>query len=112
MHALLYSKDAAADRAFLRDVLGFPCVDDGDGWLIFKAPPSEIGVHPTDGEAMHRISFMVDDIAETIDDLSAQGVTIIAEPVDRGYGLVAVIALPSLAQVEIYQPTHRTAKDL
>jgi catechol 2,3-dioxygenase-like lactoylglutathione lyase family enzyme len=112
MHALLYSTDAAADRAFLRDVLGFPHVDEGDGWLIFKAPPSEVGVHPTDGEPKHYIAFMVDDITETVADLSAQGVMVTAEPTDRGYGVVAMIALPSGAEVEIYQPKHRVAKDL
>jgi catechol 2,3-dioxygenase-like lactoylglutathione lyase family enzyme len=112
MHALLYSTDAAADRAFLRDVLGFPHVDDGDGWLIFKAPPAEVGVHPTDGEPKHHVAFMVDDITETVADLSAQGVMITAEPIDRGYGVVAMIALPSGAEVEIYQPKHRVAKDL
>ena len=100
MHALLYSTDAAADRAFLRDVLGLPYVDDGDGWLIFKAPPTEIGVHPTDGEPKHHVAFMVDDIAETLDDLNAQGVTVVAEPADRGYGIVAMIALPSGAVPE------------
>jgi catechol 2,3-dioxygenase-like lactoylglutathione lyase family enzyme len=112
MHALLYSTDPAADRAFLRDVLGFPYVDDGDGWLIFKAPPAEVGVHPTDGEPKHYVAFMVDDITETVSDLSAQGVTITREPKEQGYGIVAMIALPSGAEVEIYQPTHRTAKDL
>lgn len=112
MHALLYSTDAAADRAFLRDVLGFPYVDDGDGWLIFKAPPSELAVHPTDSQPTHSVAFMVDDIAETVADLSSQGVTVIAEPSQRRYGIVAMIGLPSGAEVEIYQPTHRMAKDL
>ena len=32
-HILLYSQDAEADRAFVRDVLGFPFVDIGRGWL-------------------------------------------------------------------------------
>jgi catechol 2,3-dioxygenase-like lactoylglutathione lyase family enzyme len=112
MHALLYSTDAAADRTFLRDVLGLPYVDDGEGWLIFKAPPAEVGVHPTDGEPKHYVAFMVDDITETVADLNAQGVSVTAEPVDRGYGIVAMIALPSGAEVEIYQPKHRVAKDL
>jgi catechol 2,3-dioxygenase-like lactoylglutathione lyase family enzyme len=111
-HALIYSTDAAADRAFLKDVLGFPYVDDGDGWLIFKLPPSEIGVHPVDGAPRHEVFFMVDDIAATVAQLASQGVTVTSEPTDRGYGIVAVIELPSGAPLEIYQPTHRTAKDL
>lgn len=112
MHVLVFSTDAAADRAFLRDVLGLSHVDDGDGWLIFKAPPTEVGVHPHEGEPYHQVSFMVDDITTTLDDLSAQNVTVIAEPSERDYGIVARIALPSGAEVEIYEPRHRVAKDL
>jgi catechol 2,3-dioxygenase-like lactoylglutathione lyase family enzyme len=40
-HVILYSKDAEADRDFLRDVLGFSSVDAGHGWLIFALPPAE-----------------------------------------------------------------------
>jgi catechol 2,3-dioxygenase-like lactoylglutathione lyase family enzyme len=34
-HVIVYSKNAQADRAFFRDVLGFKSVDGGHGWLIF-----------------------------------------------------------------------------
>ena len=69
VHTLIYSDDAAATRAFLKDVLRFPCVaepgrgDEGRGattpeaadpavvdpgdWLIFGTGRSELGVHPT-----------------------------------------------------------------
>ena len=50
LHTLIYSDDAAATRAFLRDVVGLAHVDDGEGWLIFRTGPSELGVHPTSGE--------------------------------------------------------------
>jgi len=46
VHLLLYSRDAEADCAFLRDVLDFASVDAGHGWLIFGLPPAEIAVHP------------------------------------------------------------------
>ena len=49
MHAIIYSRNADADRAFLRDVLGFPFTDAGGGWLIFAAPPSEVACHPAEG---------------------------------------------------------------
>ena len=49
-HFLIYSKDADADRAFIRDVLGFRPVDAGHGWLIFGLPPSELAVHPGEGD--------------------------------------------------------------
>jgi catechol 2,3-dioxygenase-like lactoylglutathione lyase family enzyme len=114
-HALIFSNDAVADREFLRDVLGFPYVNDGDGWLIFKLPPAEIGVHPTHNPSekpSHLFSFMVDDIVTTMADLRAKGVTVLGEPTDRGYGIVAAIVLPGGAEVEIYEPRHRVAKDL
>src|ERR1700744_3972056 len=49
-HLIIYSKDAEADRAFFRDVLDVPHVGVGHGWLIFALPPSELAMHPTDGE--------------------------------------------------------------
>jgi catechol 2,3-dioxygenase-like lactoylglutathione lyase family enzyme len=51
IHTLIYSDDAPATRAFLRDVLGWRYVEDaagrGAGWLIFKTGRSELGEHPT-----------------------------------------------------------------
>jgi catechol 2,3-dioxygenase-like lactoylglutathione lyase family enzyme len=46
VHALVFSKDAEAVRAFFRDVLGLPSVDAGGGWLIFALPPAELAAHP------------------------------------------------------------------
>ncbi len=111
MHALMFSADAAADRAFLRDVLGFAYVDDGDGWLIFKLPPSEVGVHPAD-QASHQLYLMVDDIVATLADLRSKEVPIVAEPADRGFGILATIGLPSGATLDLYEPRHAKAIDL
>jgi len=49
LHALIYSDDAPATRAFFRDVLGMGGIEhgEGSGWLIFGTGPSELGVHPT-----------------------------------------------------------------
>ena len=50
IHTLIYSDDPAATRAFLRDVVGWPFVEDAGGepgWLIFATGRSEMGVHPT-----------------------------------------------------------------
>jgi hypothetical protein len=44
-HLILYSTNADADRAFLRDILGFHHVDAGHGWLIFALPPAEVAIH-------------------------------------------------------------------
>ena len=37
-HSIIYSTNAEADRAFLRDVLELTNVDVGHGWLIFGLP--------------------------------------------------------------------------
>ncbi|QHT63211.1 extradiol dioxygenase [Paenibacillus lycopersici] len=110
-HVILYSADAEADRAFIRDVLQFAGVDAGGGWLIFKLPPSEIAVHPTDGPSKHEFYLMCDDIGKTMAQLTANGVTV-SEPVNQRWGLLASVTLPSGADLPIYQPLHPTAFDL
>jgi hypothetical protein len=40
LHAILYSTKDDATRKFFKDVLGWPSVDAGHGWLIFKTPPA------------------------------------------------------------------------
>jgi catechol 2,3-dioxygenase-like lactoylglutathione lyase family enzyme len=67
MHAIIYSRDAAADRAFFRDVLGFPSVDAGDGWLIFAMPPSELAFRPADSDGKHELYLMCDDVKAGVD---------------------------------------------
>src|SRR5260370_14811844 len=47
-HVLLYSENPEADRTFFRDVLEYPAVDAGGGWLIFKLPTAEAPIHPAD----------------------------------------------------------------
>jgi catechol 2,3-dioxygenase-like lactoylglutathione lyase family enzyme len=116
-HTLVYSDDADATREFFRDVLGFPDIDAGTGdlnWLIFKTGPSELGVHPTAGEGYssprhHAISFIVDDLGETMDELRAKGAVFSSGPDDHGYGLVAMVKVPGADDVQLYQPRHQTA---
>jgi catechol 2,3-dioxygenase-like lactoylglutathione lyase family enzyme len=74
MHAIIYSRDAAADRAFFRDVLGFPCVDAGDGWLIFAAPPSELAFHPAESDGKHELYLMCDDLKAEVDQMGKKGI--------------------------------------
>jgi catechol 2,3-dioxygenase-like lactoylglutathione lyase family enzyme len=41
-HAVLFTPDADAVRAFLRDMLGFPSVDAGGGWRHpMPQPPAD-----------------------------------------------------------------------
>ena len=65
-HAIVYSRDAEADRAFFRDVLDFGSVDAGHGWLIFALPPAEVAVHPGDENGHHEPYLMCDDLDATI----------------------------------------------
>jgi catechol 2,3-dioxygenase-like lactoylglutathione lyase family enzyme len=111
-HIILYSTDAEADRVFIRDILGFPGVDAGDSWLIFKLPPTEIAVHPTDGLGKHELYLMCDEIDKTLAELTAKGVTISHPLRDMSWGLWATIKLPSGADLSLYQPRHPTAYDL
>ena len=106
VHALIYSTDADADRAFIRDVLGFDSIDSGGGWLIFALPPAELGIHPTDGEPHHELFLMCDDVERTVAELGAKGVEFEGGIVDAGFGRVTTIRLPSGAGLPIYQPKH------
>jgi catechol 2,3-dioxygenase-like lactoylglutathione lyase family enzyme len=118
-HILLYSQDPDADRAFLRDVLGFPFVDVGHGWLIFALPAAEAAVHPAGGDAAPApaghlgavLYLMCDDLAEQIRTLETKGVRC-AEVTEERWGMRTAIRLPSGGEVGLYQPSHPTALGL
>jgi hypothetical protein len=74
-HVIIYSKDAAADKAFIKNVLKFPYVDVNQGWLIFKLPPAEIAVHPSDENDLHEFYLMTDDLELEIRNLKKAGVS-------------------------------------
>jgi catechol 2,3-dioxygenase-like lactoylglutathione lyase family enzyme len=108
-HVILYSQDAEADRAFVRDVLGFAHVDAGQGWLIFKLPPAEVAVHPTDGPPAHEFYLMCDDLDKTLAELTAKGVEVSGQVSDRGWGRLAAVKLPSGSDLPLYEPRHPVA---
>jgi hypothetical protein len=108
-HALLYSSQADELRDVLRDVFELEHVDAGRGWLIFKLPPAEVAVHPTDGAPAHELSLVCDDIETTMADLRAKGVEFQREPRDDGWGLTTVMVLPGGVEVMLYQARHATA---
>ena len=111
-HVILYSRDAEADREFIRDRLGFKFVDAGDGWLIFRLPPSEIAVHPTDGESQVEFYLMCDDINTRLTELAASGVDVAAPVTEQSWGLLAEVRLPSGTSLPIYEPRHPLAAAL
>ena len=117
-HLLLYSRDPEADRAFLRDVLGFRHVDAGRGWLIFELPPAEMGVHPaeenqTQGHAGHDLStgtlyLLCSPLDETLRDLARKGVDH-TELREAEWGVATSIRLPGGASLGLYEPRHPLA---
>jgi len=114
-HVILYSRDATADRAFLRDILGFASVDAGHGWLIFALPPAEVAVHPADppsGEQdRHELYFMCDDLKSELGALKKKGVQCSNVQEER-WGSLSRIRLPSGCEIGLYQPKHPTAMKL
>ena len=116
-HFLLYSKEAEADRAFLREVLGFSSVDAGGGWPIFALPPGEMAVHPSgaksparteDGMAAAALYFMCDDLEAAMNSMEAKQARF-TKVEEAPWGRVTSFKLPSGAEVGLYQPKHKTA---
>jgi catechol 2,3-dioxygenase-like lactoylglutathione lyase family enzyme len=112
-HVLLYSDNPEADRAFFRDILGFPAVDAGG--------PAEVGIHPSGGERrqlhggrqlLGSVLYLIcDDLSVLVKSLQAKGVN--CSPVEEeDWGTKTTIRLPSGGEVGLYQPTHPTALGL
>ena len=110
MHAMFYSSEAEALRAFLRDKLGLQGRDVGGGWLIFDAPEADLGVHLTEGgepaSGTSDISFYCDDIAATVAELKGRGVEFTQEVEDHGYGFVTFFKAPGDFTVQLYQAKY------
>ena len=111
VHTMFYSSEPEALRAFIRDKLGFPHTDVGEGWLLFDLPEADMGCHPADPDdgapsGTHHISFYCDDIERTVAELAARGVEFTDEIADRGYGLVIHFKMPGGFEVELYQPRY------
>jgi len=104
-HVMIFTRDEAADRAFLRDVLEIPCVDAGGGWLIFKLPPAELGVHGGENNDVHQLYFMCADLDAEIASLSGKGVTC-GEPKQASWGRFTSVPLPGGGKLGLYQAQH------
>jgi predicted enzyme related to lactoylglutathione lyase len=109
VHALIYSPEADAVRAFFRDVLEWRSVDAGGGWLIFALPPAELAVHPTDGKPHSEMYLMCDDLDATMARLRQKGVEFARPVSEQTWGLVTALKLPGGGEIGLYQPRHPTA---
>jgi hypothetical protein len=86
-HAVIYSTNSDADRAFLRDVIKLTNVDAGGGYAIFGLPPSEVAVHQHDKNDVHEFYLMCADVKALIEEL--KGHNVVCGPVqDEGWGLL------------------------
>ena len=107
VHAVLYTLDVEADRAWFADVLGLDSVDAGGGWLIFRLPPSELAAHPASGEGGDvELYLMCDDLDSTMQELRDNGVAFDSAVTDERWGSVTKIVLPSGARLGLYEPRH------
>lgn len=106
-HAIVYSTRPDADRAFLSDVLGFPHVDAGGGWLIFRLPPAEVAVHPSDENGVHELYLMTDDVDALVASMRKRGIAS-SRVADRGWGRLTNAALPGGGKLGIYEPRHES----
>lgn len=107
-HIVVYSKNAEADRAFFRDVLGFKSVDAGHGWLIFALPPGEAAFHPSDENGAHELYFISDDLKAEMASLAKRDVKC-SEIQEARWGSITKMRLPGGGTVGLYQPKHPLA---
>jgi catechol 2,3-dioxygenase-like lactoylglutathione lyase family enzyme len=110
-HVIVYSKDAEADRAFFRDVLGFKPVDAGHGWLIFALPPGEAAFHPSNENGPHELYFMCEALKTEMASLEKKGVKFSGVQEER-WGSITKMRLPGGGEIGLYQPKHPTALNL
>ena len=112
-HVLLYTKKPDEVRALLRDVFKWKNVDAGGGWLIFRVPPTEMGIHPIEDddepENTHQFTLMCDNIQTTVQELEKKGVEVLGAPKDQGWGVTVMLNLPGDLPVMLYEPKHPVA---
>jgi len=111
LHAMFYTSEPEALRAFFRDKLGLPATDVGGGWLIFDVPEADLGCHPADPEegapsGTPDISFYCDDIEASVREMKARGVEFTGPVQDRGYGYVTHFKVPGGFAIQLYQPKY------
>ncbi|HLW85331.1 MAG TPA: hypothetical protein VKR60_08970 [Candidatus Sulfotelmatobacter sp.] len=107
-HVVIYSKNPEADRNFFRDVLQFPTVDAGGGWLIFTMPALEAAFHDSESNDKHELFLMCDDVVATLKELKAKKVKV-SNVSEQRWGKLASVTLPGGGKLGIYQPKHPSA---
>jgi catechol 2,3-dioxygenase-like lactoylglutathione lyase family enzyme len=113
VHTMFYTSQPEALRAFLRDKLGFPAHDVGDGWLIFDLPEADMGCHPSEDHddhaapaGTHDISFYCEDVDATVEELRRRGVEFAGEIRDVGFARAIRMKMPGGVEVLLYEPNY------
>ena len=115
VHTLVYAENPDSARAFFRDVLGFPGVDTGGGWLIFRTGPSELAAHPSSWEYAGQtgstdqrfdVSLMCDDVEQMVAELTAKGAEFAGGLSDEGWGITTRMKVPGAGEMTLYQPKY------
>jgi catechol 2,3-dioxygenase-like lactoylglutathione lyase family enzyme len=104
-HVMIFTRDETADRAFFRDVIEIPCIDSGGGWLIFKLPPAELGIHGGERNDFHQLYLMREDLDTEIARLAGKGVTC-DEPRSASWGRFTGVPLPGGGSIGLYEARH------
>ena len=108
-HVMLHSRDEAADRAFLSEVLNFGSVDAGDGFMIYGIPPAEMAVHGSDRNDLHQLYLMCEDMEDFIAEMTERAIAF-TPPSFQGWGTMTEITLPGGGKLGVYQPHHKRPK--
>ena len=111
VHVLIYSKKAAADKKFFKEVLKCPNVDIGGGWLIFGLPPTELAFHPSPDVISNEVYLMCDDIHQFVAEMQKHNIEC-GRISNRSYGLLIELILPSGGKLGVYQPKHQRPKTM
>ena len=109
-HAIVFTTDADADRAFFRDVLQMKNIDVGGGWLIFQLPPAEVAFHPNDRNDVHELYLVCDSLDAFMAKMAEHGVAC-TEPKDEGWGVITSITLPGGGKLGVYEARHALAHE-
>lgn len=109
MHTIFYSKDAEGLRGFFRDVLKLPSVDAGHGWLIFAAPPTELAVHPAEGNSYTEVFLLCANLDKAMAELRKRGAEFLESITEQRWGRIARLKLPDGQSMGLYEPRHPMA---
>ena len=105
-HSIIYSTDAQADLNFFKNILQFPYVDAGRGWLIFGLPASELAIHPADENGLHEFYLVCDRIEEFISEMQKHSIE--CSPIqNERWGNLTHITLPGAGRSEFMNQNIR-----